>query len=138
MRQAPCGPTVIVVDAGLIVAALIAADATEVRTALREEELAAPGLVDLEVLSALRGLSRARRLPEPRARAAIEDLGDLPILRHDHVPLLGRCWQLRDNLTVYDAACVALAEMLDAELWTTDLRISHAPGVACQLRVFSP
>ena len=97
-----------------------------------------PGLLDLEVLSALRGLSRGRQLSEPRARAAVRDLGDLPILRHDHVPLLARCWQLRDNLTVYDAAYVALAELLDLELWTTDQRMAHAPGGSCRLRLFPP
>jgi len=129
---------VIVVDAGLVVAALVAADAGAVREALREEELAAPSLLDLEVLSALRGLSRGGQLPEPRARAAVRDLGALPIQRHDHLPLLNRCWQLRDNLTVYDAAYIALAELLDLELWTTDLRVARSPGVACRLRVFSP
>jgi predicted nucleic acid-binding protein len=129
---------VIVVDAGLVVAALVAADATELREALGDEELAAPSLLDLEVLSALCGLSRSRQLSEPRARAAVRDLGDLPVLRHDHVPLLHRCWQLRDNLTVYDAAYVALAELLDLELWTTDRRIAQAPRVSCRLRVFSP
>ena len=91
----------------------------------------------MEVLFALGGLSRSRTLPEPRAKAAVRDLGDLPILRHDHVPMLNRCWQLRDTLTVYDAAYVALAELLDLELWTTDRRIAHAPGVSCRLRVFS-
>ncbi|HEU5268362.1 MAG TPA: type II toxin-antitoxin system VapC family toxin [Jatrophihabitans sp.] len=128
----------IVVDAGLVVAALVATDADAVRGALRGEELAAPSLLDLEVLSALRGLSRGGQVPESRARAAIEDLADLPIQRHDHLPLLNRCWQLRDNLTAYDAAYVALAELLDLELWTTDLRVARSSGVSCRLRVFSP
>ena len=125
----------IVVDAGLVVAALVAADAGAVREALREEELAAPSLLDLEVLSALRGLSRGGQLPEPRARAAVRDLGALPIQRHDHLPLLNRCWQLRDNLTVYDAAYVALAEAMQATLLTGDRRLSGASGPQCPLEV---
>jgi predicted nucleic acid-binding protein len=122
----------------LVVSALVAADAVAVREALRDEELAAPSLLDLEVLSALRGLNRGGRLPDSRARAALRDLSDLPIQRHDHLPLLNRCWQLRDNLTAYDAAYIALAELLDLEFWTTDSRIAQAPGVTCRLRVFSP
>jgi predicted nucleic acid-binding protein len=129
---------VIVVDSGLVVTALVATDAGAVREALPGEELAAPSLLDLEVLSALRGLSRGGKLPELRARAAIRDLSDLPIQRYDHVPLLNRCWQLRDSLTVYDAAYVALAELLDLELWTTDLRLARSSGVSCRLRMFSP
>lgn len=125
----------IVVDAGLVVAALVAGDdAADLRRALIGQDLAAPALLDVEVVSALRGLRRGRQLTDGRARAALDDLADLPIRRHDHGPLLARCWQLRDNLTAYDATYVALAELFEVELWTTDQRLARAPGLRCQVQ----
>ena len=65
------------------------------------------------------------------------DLADLPLRRVAHRQLLGRCWQLRANLTVYDASYVALAELLDLVLVTGDVRLSKAPGLRCQVEVLS-
>ncbi len=65
------------------------------------------------------------------------DLVDLPLRRVPHRQLLGRCWQLRANLTVYDASYVALAELLDLVLVTGDVRRSKAPGLRCQVEVLS-
>ena len=63
------------------------------------------------------------------------DLSELPIRRVSHRRLLDRCWELRQNLTVYDAAYVALAELLDLVLVTGDLRLSKAPGLRCQVEL---
>jgi len=65
------------------------------------------------------------------------DLVDLPLQRVPHRQLHGRCWQLRANLTVYDASYVALAELLGLVLVTGDVRRSKAPGLRCQVEVLS-
>ena len=63
------------------------------------------------------------------------DLADIPLRRASHWPLLARCWELRDNLTMYDASHVALAEALDVRLLTADARIARAPGPRCPVEV---
>ncbi len=129
----------IVVDAGVLVTAL--ADDTGVGRAVRErlatEDLVAPELVDLEVASALRTLVRRDVLDHHRAAAAIADLGALAMRRVPHLPLLDRCWALRANVTVYDAAYVALAERLSCRLLTADRRLAAAPGTTCEFEVIS-
>ena len=89
--------------------------------------LHAPELLDLEVAQVLRRYQRDGELSAERAAQALEDLADLRLDRHRHLPLLVRVWELRDNLTAYDAAYVALAELLDAPLLTCDARLSRAP-----------
>ena len=76
----------------------------------------------------LRRYERAGELSTGRAHAAVTDLGDLPLQRYQHAPLLPRMWELRLNLTGYDAAYVALAEVLRAPLVTADARLASAPG----------
>lgn len=129
--------TVIVIDASVLVLALVddttAGDLTRQR--LRGEDLVAPGVVDLEVTSALRRLTRAKHALPRRAALAVQDLLDLPMRRAPHQPLLPRIWELRDNLTAYDAAYVALAEALAAPLLTADLRIANATGPRCQVEL---
>lgn len=127
----------LVVDASVVAVALgdDDSDGDTARARLRGEILAAPELIDLEVVSVLRRQSTAGRLDERRARLALDDLAALPIERARHVLLLGRCWELRDNLTVYDAAYVALAEALDARLLTADARLAKAPGIRCAVEV---
>jgi predicted nucleic acid-binding protein len=71
-----------------------------------------------------------------RARLALDDLAALPARRAPHRPLLPRCWELRDNLTVYDAAYVALAEALKATLLTGDRRLARASGPKCPIEIF--
>jgi predicted nucleic acid-binding protein len=90
----------------------------------QEEPLAAPYLIDLEVVSALRRLEAGGDLDSRRARLALSDLADLRIDRYDHLGLLGRIWQLRHALTPYDAAYVALAEVLRCPLLTADGRLA--------------
>lgn len=129
----------IVVDASVLAAALVddAADGDRARDRLRGERLVAPELIDLEVCSVLRRLCQAGRLLERLAAAAMDDLTDLPIERAAHRPLLRRCWELRENLTIYDAAYAALAESLGTVLLTADARMARAPGLRCQVEVLT-
>lgn len=92
------------------------------------QSFAAPHFVDLEVTHVLRRLVLRRQLAAARAEEALDDLMALPLDRYAHQPLLKRVWALRDNLTSYDAAYVALAESLAAELVTADRRIAAASG----------
>ncbi|CAN5673017.1 type II toxin-antitoxin system VapC family toxin [soil metagenome] len=92
------------------------------------ESLHAPAVFDAEVLQALRRYSLRGLLSPSRARQAFDDLADLRLARHSYVPLLERMWGLRANLSAFDAAYVALAEVLDAPLVTTDKRLGRAPG----------
>lgn len=127
----------IVVDASVLTPALAddGADGDLARAHLRGQVLAAPGLIDLEVSSILRRLVLSERLPVPRAQQALADLIALPLQRAPHLPLLARCWSLRDNLSVYDGSYVALAESLDCVLLTADARLSRAPGLRCIVEV---
>jgi predicted nucleic acid-binding protein len=93
-----------------------------------EESLHAPQLLDLEVTQVLRRYCTAGELDPERARQALGDLTDLAITRYPHPPFLPRIWELRHNVTAYDAAYVALAEVLAAPLLTGDVRLAAAPG----------
>jgi predicted nucleic acid-binding protein len=128
---------VIVVDASVVVTGLAddGADGDRVRQRLRGERLVAPHVIDLEVASAWRRLAAAGALDARRVELALADLLALRLERVGHGPLLGRCWELRTNLTVYDAAYVALAEALDATLLTADRRLAAAPGIGCTVEV---
>lgn len=129
----------IVVDASVLAPALAddGADGDRARLRLRGEQLVAPELVDLEVLSTLRRAVRAGRLDERRSGQALDDLAALPLRRVPHLPLLERAWELRDNLTAYDAAYVALAESLRALLLTADGGIEKASGVRCEVEILT-
>lgn len=91
-------------------------------------ELHAPHLIDLEVLSVLRRLVRSATLGPDAASMARRSLAELPIERYPHVLLRDRIWELRDNLTIYDAAYVALAEELELPLVTSDGRLARSVG----------
>jgi predicted nucleic acid-binding protein len=131
--------TVLVVDASVLVVALAddRADGDAARGRLRGTTLAAPELVDLEVASVLRRQHRAGLIDDRRADLALTDLQALPLQRVPHLPLLRRCWELKDNLTVYDAAYVALAEALEATLLTGDRRLARAPSPRCRIEVLT-
>jgi predicted nucleic acid-binding protein len=123
----------IVVDASVVATALgdDGPDGRRARSRLSGERLAAPEVIDLEVASAWRRLCASGQLHPDRAGQAIADLEALPLERVPHRPLLRRCWELRENATVYDAAYVALAERLQATLVTADRRLVSAPGARC-------
>ena len=107
----------IVVDASVIVEVLLLTrDGWMLAARLfdRASVLCAPELLDVEVAQIVRRFERSRGLPAERGAGVIEDLRDLPLERWSHRPLLERMWELRANLTAYDAAYVALAEALDA------------------------
>lgn len=131
--------TVIVVDASVLTLALGAdgPDGVTSREALEGQTLTAPELIDLEVVSALRRHVQAGQVPAPRAALAVADLAALPLRRAPHRPLLQRCWELRESVTPYDAAYVALAEALGVDLVTADVRLSRAPGVRCSITLLS-
>jgi predicted nucleic acid-binding protein len=92
------------------------------------ENVGAPHLIDLEVLSALRRLVARREFPAARAPEVLTGLQELGIVRYQVTDLLDRIWQLRDSLTPYDAAYVALSETLEVPLITTDQRLMRARG----------
>ena len=129
----------IVVDASVVVSALAddGADGAMARQRLLADRLVAPHLIDVEVIAAWRRLSGTGRLEEQRAELARSDLRSLAIERVPHGPLLERAWELRDNLTVYDATYVSLAEMLGAPLVTADSKLAAAPGLRCIVEVLS-
>jgi predicted nucleic acid-binding protein len=87
------------------------------------------------VVSAIRRLTAAGTLEPWRATRAVADFVDLPLRLAPHRPLLARCWELRNTVTPYDAVYVALAELMDATLVTTDRRLASAPGVRCHVEV---
>lgn len=90
------------------------------------ESLHAPHLIDLEVVQVLRRYVRVAVISAQRGTEAVTDLLDFPITRYPHSVLLGRVWQMRQDLTAYDAAYVALAEALDARLVTRDRALARA------------
>jgi predicted nucleic acid-binding protein len=128
---------VLVVDASVLATALAddADDGDRARARLRGEALAAPDLVDLEVTSVLRGQLAGGHMSSRRAELALTDLVALPLERSPTLWLIPRCWELRDNLTVYDAAYVALAEALVVPLLTADARLANATGPRCTIEV---
>jgi predicted nucleic acid-binding protein len=128
---------VIVVDASVLIPALLddARDGERVRDRLRAERLVAPALIDLEVVSMIKRAARQGALVERRAGQALADLTAIPLRRAPHLSLIARIWDLRHNLSVYDAAYVALAEAIGAPLLTADRRIAGAAGIRCEVEV---
>lgn len=128
----------IVTDASVVVAALLSGGGAGARARevlRRDPDLHAPHLLDVEVTAALGRRVRLGQTKLTLADEALADLGQLPVLRWGHEPLVGRVWAMRDNVSTYDAMYVALAEVLDAPLLTTDLRLAHAPGLTCPVEV---
>lgn len=128
----------IVVDASVLAPALAydvpEGDAARLRLD-REEQLFAPEIVDLELAAVWRSAIRAGRLDDQRSVRALNDLAALRLVRVGHQRLMPRIWELRHNLTPYDAAYVALAETLDATLLTADGRCARAPSLRCEVEL---
>jgi predicted nucleic acid-binding protein len=128
----------IVVDASVL-ANVIADDGADGRRARGEiraaGQVAAPDLVDVEAVAVLRKRWLAGAITESRFEAAIADLEQLGISRYPTLPLMRRAFELRANVTAYDASYVALAELLGCELLTGDGRLAGAWGPGCAIRL---
>jgi predicted nucleic acid-binding protein len=130
---------IFVVDASAVLEVLLqTADGAPLTPRLLSQDtsLHAPHLLDLEVAQVLRRFVRKGEVEPQRARQALEDLLALPLERYSHDLLVPRVWELRENLTAYDASYVALAEILEATLLTRDDRIRKAPGHFARVEVF--
>jgi len=129
---------VIVLDASAALEVLLRTPASaslESRLFDSGESLHAPHLIDVEVAQVLRRFSRTGHLSAERYREALTDLTDFPLTRYPHDFLLARVWELRTNLTAYDAVYVALAEALDATLLTRDRRLTSAPASRARIEL---
>lgn len=129
----------IVVDASVLanVVGDDGADGDRAREAVAGQELSVPDLVDVEVVSVLRRRWLAKTITARRFAAAVSDLGALPADRYPVLPFMSRAYDLRANVSAYDATYVALAEQLDCALVTADRRLASAPGPRCAITVIS-
>jgi predicted nucleic acid-binding protein len=121
----------IVIDASALLEMLLQTGKAErlMQRALADSErLNAPELLDIEAANVMRRLTQRKEISLQRAERAFEDFSQLIIERHSHAPLLPRIWELRDSMSAYDAAYIALAEGLGAPLLTCDARLARAHG----------
>lgn len=130
----------IVLDASAVLELLLVTErgervAQRIRAPL--ETLHAPHLIDLEVAQVLRRYVLRRQLDESRAAEALADLRDLDMNRYPHDLLLERIWELRHNVSAYDAAYIALAETLGAPLLTSDARLRDLPRPRIRIELLS-
>lgn len=128
----------IVLDASAVLELLLNTDGGALvrdRIVDSRESLHAPHLLSVEVAQVLRCYVSTRSIGADTARAALDDLAMLDIARYDHEPLLARVWELRDNLTAYDAVYLALAEVLECPLLTFDARLAASPGHGASVEI---
>jgi predicted nucleic acid-binding protein len=117
----------IVLDASVVVEVLTngaLADAIRDDLAGGDESFIVPHLIDVEVVSAIRRMMAGQRAETHRSNQFLAGLAALPAERYAHTPLLGRIWELRNNFTAYDAVYIALAEAMNAVLYTCDAKLS--------------
>jgi predicted nucleic acid-binding protein len=126
----------VVIDSSAIVDVLIDAQPAELVAELANNDLAAPHHLDIEVFSVLRRLERCGEIGEKDAAEARRMFGSMNISRYAVDGIAERIWTLRHNLTCYDAAYVALAEVLDAPLLTCDAKMAGAPGHDAKITSF--
>ena len=128
----------IVVDASVLVNVVgddtECGDAARARLALARE-VAVPDLADVETVAVLRKRWLAGDITARRFKAAVQDLVALPMVRYPTGPFMTRAYEMRANVTAYDAAYVALAEALACTLLTADGRLARAPAIACQIEI---
>ena len=128
----------IVVDASAMVEVLLVTPASlgiEDRLFDPAESLHAPHLLDLEIAQVLRRFCATGEVEPARAGEVLDDLAALGVHRYPHDLFLPRIWELRHNISAYDAAYVALAEALSAPLLTADRRLAQAPGHGATIEV---
>lgn len=125
----------IVVDASAAVLGLL--NDGDARAALATESVAVPHLADAEVANALRAQVVRGSISARAARLALGRWGQLGVTRYPAVGLLDRIWELRSNVTAYDATYIALAEATRCALLTGDRRLAAAPGPRCPITVVS-
>lgn len=125
----------IVVDASAVVEALTVEDSPAAAVFGQVDVLASPAHMDAEAGHALRGLVREGVLASREAAACLRDLASARIERVPIVPLLGRAFELRENMTFYDALYVALAELHDLRLVTSDRKFARVPQIRCEVQV---
>lgn len=123
----------IVIDASAALSGLL--HDGRARRLLAEERVHAPHLIDSEVASALRRKVSAGQLVADVGSTVLQVWQRLGVTRHPTVAMLGRLWELRENVSAYDASYVALAEALDCPLVTADGRLARAPGLRCPITV---
>jgi len=128
---------VIVIDASAAIEWLLNSSAgRRVRDVLLSDDvLAAPHLIDIEIVQVLRRYVRRREITPERGRLALRDLSDVQLNRFPHLPMVERIWEQRDRFSAYDAAYVSLAEALDATLLTCDRRLASAVGPRVRVEV---
>jgi predicted nucleic acid-binding protein len=127
-----------VVDASVLVGLFAVRSApVELRQRVATSSCAAPELIDLEAANVLRKLVIRGELPDVESGDALRDVRDAPVLRVSHRHLIERVWELRQNITCYDASYVALAELLGRPLLTSDARLGRASGHRAEVVVFS-
>ena len=127
----------IVVDASVL-ANVVGDDGTDgerAREVVIGQELSVPDLADVQVVSVLRRRWLAKTMTARRFAQAVDDLGALPADRYPVLPFMPRAYELRANVSAYDATYVALAEQLDCVLVTADRRLASAPGPRCPITV---
>lgn len=128
----------LVVDTSAILDAIAAYEAAPglVARLSNDGDLHAPHLIDIEFLHALRGMMMRDEITAERTTDARTDFAETALIRYPHEPLSDRIWELRHNLSAYDAAFVALAETLEAPLVTCDARLASAGGHGAQIELF--
>lgn len=104
---------------------------------LDDGDLHAPHLLDVEVLHALRRMTRHGSLTQERAAEARAEFAQLTMTRYEHAPLASRVWELRENVSAYDGMYIALAELLDAAFVTCDSRLAGAQGVTADIELYT-
>ena len=125
----------IVADASVVFDAL--RGITRARERIDGEELAAPHLIDLEVTSSLRSGMTTLGIKPDQAHRILRKLADMPVKRFEHTDFLPRIWELRHNITPYDAVYVVLTEQLDVPLLTVDRKLANAPGLTVTIEVLA-
>lgn len=129
----------LVLDASAALAAFLGTGTNSISIRVRieapDESVHAPHLLDVEMLHALRGLVLRGAVSQARSEEIRADFASLRLSRYSHVAFLDRIWELKNNLSAYDAAYVALAETLGAPLVTTDARLARTPGIRAEVEV---